>query len=83
MALQYANIFMADLEVIFRNCDLKPLLYLRYLDDIFYLDTWQRKIFKIFIRNLTSTTRVSSLFWTFQQNKFTFWILQFLYNNKT
>lgn len=40
MAPQYANIFMADLEQRFLNSyPLKPLLYLRYIDDIFIIWT--------------------------------------------
>ena len=40
MAPQYANIFMANLEENFlQNTDNKPLIYLRYIDDIFLLWT--------------------------------------------
>ncbi|CAM5157467.1 unnamed protein product [Eretmochelys imbricata] len=40
MAPQYANIFMADLEQRFLSSrPLKPLLYLRYIDDIFIIWT--------------------------------------------
>ena len=40
MAPQYANIFMANLEESFlQNTHNKPLIYLRYIDDIFLLWT--------------------------------------------
>ena len=40
MAPQYANIFMANLEENFlQNTHNKPLIYLRYIDDIFLLWT--------------------------------------------
>ena len=40
MAFQYANIFMSNLEENFlRNTHNKPLIYLRYIDDIFLLWT--------------------------------------------
>ena len=40
MAPQYANIFMANLEKNFlQNTHNKPLIYLRYIDDIFLLWT--------------------------------------------
>ena len=36
MAPQYTNIFMANLEEnLWQNTHNKPLLYLRYIDDIF------------------------------------------------
>jgi len=55
MAPQYANIFMADLEeAILRNCNFKPLLYLRYLDDFFLFEHMAKKIFKIFIKNVNT-----------------------------
>ena len=35
-APEYADIFLADWEdEVFTKCPLKPLIYLRYLDDIF------------------------------------------------
>ncbi|XP_059582023.1 uncharacterized protein LOC109284452 [Alligator mississippiensis] len=38
MAPQYANLFMSHLEEDFlKNCTIKPLLYLRYIDDIFII----------------------------------------------
>ena len=38
MAPQYANIFMSNLEENFlQNTHNKPLIYLRYIDDIFLL----------------------------------------------
>ncbi|XP_059588797.1 uncharacterized protein LOC109283246 isoform X1 [Alligator mississippiensis] len=40
MAPQYANLFMSHLEEDFlKNCTIKPLLYLRYIDDIFIIWT--------------------------------------------
>ena len=40
MAPQYANVFMANLEENFlQNTHNKPLIYLRYIDDIFLLWT--------------------------------------------
>ena len=40
MAPQYANIFMSNLEENFlQNTHNKPLIYLRYIDDIFLLWT--------------------------------------------
>ena len=38
MAPQYANIFLTDLENKFlQDCQYKPTLYLRYIDDIFMI----------------------------------------------
>ncbi|XP_059571208.1 uncharacterized protein LOC132244181 [Alligator mississippiensis] len=40
MAPQYANLFMSHLEEDFlKNCTIKPLLYLRYINDIFIIWT--------------------------------------------
>ncbi|CAI7935254.1 Hypothetical predicted protein [Podarcis lilfordi] len=75
MAPQYANIFMADLEQRFLNSyPLKPLLYLRYIDDIFIiwthgqqtLDTFHQK-FNDFhpTINLTMNQSMQEIhFWT-------------------
>jgi hypothetical protein len=45
-APSYANIFMAEWEkAAFNSCQLLPLVYLRFLDDIFYnLDLFQGRV---------------------------------------
>ncbi|XP_067413152.1 uncharacterized protein [Emydura macquarii macquarii] len=49
MAPQYANIFMADLEHRFlKTCPQAPLLYLRYIDDIFIIWTHGKESLKEF-----------------------------------
>ena len=48
IATQYANIFMANLEEnLLQNTHNKLLLYLRYMNDIFLMDTQRRKIIAI------------------------------------
>ncbi|KAJ7341595.1 hypothetical protein JRQ81_005891 [Phrynocephalus forsythii] len=55
MAPQYANIFMADLEQRFLNhCTQKPLLYLRYIDDIFLIWTHGEQSLKKFHQDFNS-----------------------------
>uniref|UniRef100_K7G6Y6 Reverse transcriptase domain-containing protein n=1 Tax=Pelodiscus sinensis TaxID=13735 RepID=K7G6Y6_PELSI len=55
MAPQYANIFMADLEQRFLNSrPLSPLLYLRYIDDIFMIWTHGQETLEIFHRDFNN-----------------------------
>lgn len=52
-APNYANIFMAEWEQeALDKCDKKPLLYLRYLDDIFIIWTHSDEDFQSFFRTL-------------------------------
>lgn len=52
-APNYANIFMAKWEKeALDKCDKKPLLYLRYLDDIFIIWTHTEEDFKSFFKTL-------------------------------
>ena len=52
-APNYANIFMAKWEQeALDKCDKKPLLYLRYLDDIFIIWTHSEEDFKTFFKTL-------------------------------
>ena len=47
MVPQYANIFMANLEEnILQNTHNKPLIYLKYIDDIFLLWTHGKELLK-------------------------------------
>lgn len=51
----YANIYMADWEdTVFSKCDLLPLAYVRYLDDIWGVWTHSREDFEIFVQSLNS-----------------------------
>ncbi|XP_048678038.2 transport and Golgi organization protein 2 homolog isoform X2 [Caretta caretta] len=63
MAPQYANIFMADLEQRFLSSrPLKPLLYLRYIDDIFIIWTHGKEALEEFhhdFNNFHPTTNLS------------------------
>ncbi|CAM4659574.1 unnamed protein product [Lepidochelys olivacea] len=63
MAPQYANIFMADLEQRFLSTrPLKPLLYLRYIDDIFIIWTHGKEALEEFhhdFNNFHPTTNLS------------------------
>ncbi|XP_050781640.1 uncharacterized protein LOC127035616 [Gopherus flavomarginatus] len=55
MAPQYANIFMADLEQRFLSSrPLTPLLYLRYIDDIFIIWTHGRETLEKFHHDFNS-----------------------------
>ncbi|XP_050792228.1 uncharacterized protein LOC127042831 [Gopherus flavomarginatus] len=55
MAPQYANIFMADLEQRFlSSCPLTPLLYLRYIDDIFIIWTHGKETLEKFHHDFNS-----------------------------
>ncbi|KAJ7332043.1 hypothetical protein JRQ81_014223 [Phrynocephalus forsythii] len=54
-APQYANIFMADLEQHSLNhCTQKPLLYLRYINDVFLIWTHGEESFKKFHQDFSS-----------------------------
>ena len=56
MAPQYANIFMAHLEErILKKSTQKPILYLRYIDDIFMLWTHGEKALNIFCSQFNLT----------------------------
>ena len=56
MAPQYANIFMAHLEErILEKSTQKPILYLRYIDDIFMLWTHGEKAFDTFYSQFNLT----------------------------
>ncbi|CAM5112749.1 unnamed protein product [Eretmochelys imbricata] len=63
MAPQYANIFMADLEQRFLSSrPLNPLLYLRYIDDIFIIWTHGKEALEEFhhdFNNFHPTTNLS------------------------
>ena len=55
MASQYANIFMANLEENFlQNTHNKPLIYLRYIDDIFLLWTHGKEKLLQFLKDFNS-----------------------------
>ena len=55
MALQYANIFMANLEENFlQNTHNKPLIYLRYIDDVFLLWTHEEEKLLQFYKDFNS-----------------------------
>ncbi|KAJ7331931.1 hypothetical protein JRQ81_014111, partial [Phrynocephalus forsythii] len=65
MAPQYANILMADLEQCFlKHCTQKPLLYLRYIDDIFLIWTYGEE-------SLKNSTRTSIVFTQTSTSPFT------------
>lgn len=54
-APSYANIFMAQWEkAVLATCPLKPIIYLRYLDDIFGIWTHSEQEFQAFIKILDS-----------------------------
>ena len=54
-APNYANIFMAEWErQALNKCDKKPIIYLRYLDDIFGIWTHGREEFNKFINTLNN-----------------------------
>ena len=51
----YANIFMADWEEkALEKCSRKPLIYLRYLDDIWGIWTYSRDLFQEFVNTLNA-----------------------------
>lgn len=54
-APSYANIFMAEWEKeVFKRCNYLPLVYLRFLDDIFLIWPYSRKKFDTFLSILNS-----------------------------
>ena len=54
-APSYANIFMAEWEkAAFNSCQLLPLVYLRFLDDIFLIWTYSKDEFDQFIQTLNN-----------------------------
>ena len=59
MAPSYANLFMANLEVSFLACPsiLKPLLWLRFIDDIFLIWTHGEECLRTFIGELNNFHR--------------------------
>ena len=41
----YANLFMSNLEEnMLNSCEVKPWIWYRYIDDVFYVNTWQGKV---------------------------------------
>ncbi|KAJ7341578.1 hypothetical protein JRQ81_005850, partial [Phrynocephalus forsythii] len=71
MAPQYANIFMADLKQHFlSHCTQKPLLSLRYIDDIFLIWTHGEESLKNSTRTSIVFTQTSTSPWNNPHNIF-------------
>ncbi|KAJ7344550.1 hypothetical protein JRQ81_000500 [Phrynocephalus forsythii] len=69
MAPQYSDIFMADLEHFLNHCTQKPLLYLRYIDDIFLLWTHGEESLKNSTRTSIVFTQTSASPWNNPHNR--------------
>ncbi|ONI45080.1 hypothetical protein AN641_04885 [Candidatus Epulonipiscioides gigas] len=69
----YANIFMADWEDgALNKCNKKPILYLRYLDDIFGIWTYSKEEFLEFINILDTHDPSIRLKYTFEDRSINF-----------
>lgn len=78
----YADIYMADWEKsAFQKCSKLPLLYLRYLDDIFGLWPHSLSDFKEFIKTLNNHHPKISLQYNLQQFKVEFLDTQVFFSN--
>uniref|UniRef100_A0A8C7YA98 Reverse transcriptase domain-containing protein n=1 Tax=Oryzias sinensis TaxID=183150 RepID=A0A8C7YA98_9TELE len=72
-APSYANIFMADWEEkALQKCKIKPLVYLRYLDDIFGICTNSKEEFLTFIKILDTHDSSIHLKYTFHERSIDF-----------
>ena len=71
-ASPYSNLFMAELgKIIFQNSEVKPFLWLRYLDEIFYIWTQGfQKLNKLFncVNSLNPTVKFTMNYSTTEIN---------------
>jgi hypothetical protein len=73
MAPSYANIFMGELEGRFlHTCTRLPLLYKRYIDDIFILWTYSEPELLTFLNNFNNFHKTIKFTWEYSQSEIHF-----------